>query len=194
MNTEPEKKIIILTAPSGAGKTTIKTRLLKAMADQLSFSVSATTRTIRGGEVDGVDYIFLAESAFKNNIENNRFIEWEMVYPGMYYGTTVEEIHRIWEEGKTPLLDIDVKGALNVKKLFGDQVLSIFIEPPSIEVLEQRLIRRGTDNTENISMRVNKAREEMQYKNSFDKVILNDDIEKATAETAEIVKQFIGLK
>ena len=164
------------------------------MADQLSFSVSATTRTIRGGEVDGVDYIFLAESAFKNNIESNRFIEWEMVYPGMYYGTSVEEIHRIWEEGKTPLLDIDVKGALNVKKLFGDQVLSIFIEPPSIEVLEQRLVRRGTDNTENISMRVNKARDEMQYKNSFDKVILNDDIEKATAETAEIVKQFIGLK
>ena len=194
MNTEPEKKIIILTAPSGAGKTTIKTRLLKEMADQLSFSVSATTRTIRAGEVDGVDYIFLAESAFKNNIESNQFIEWEMVYPGMYYGTSVEEIHRIWEEGKTPLLDIDVKGALNVKKLFGDQVLSIFIEPPSIEVLEQRLVRRGTDNAENISMRVNKARDEMQYKNSFDKVILNDDIEKATAETAAIVKQFIGLK
>jgi guanylate kinase len=194
MNTEPEKKIIILTAPSGAGKTTIKTRLLKEMADQLSFSVSATTRTIRGGEVDGVDYIFLAESAFKNNIESNRFIEWEMVYPGMYYGTSVEEIHRIWEEGKTPLLDIDVKGALNVKKLYGNQVLSIFIEPPSIEVLEQRLVRRGTDNAENISMRVNKARDEMQYKNSFDKVILNDDIEKATAETAAIVKQFIGLK
>jgi guanylate kinase len=194
MNTEPEKKIIILTAPSGAGKTTIKTRLLKEMADQLSFSVSATTRTIRAGEVDGVDYIFLAESAFKNNIESNQFIEWEMVYPGMYYGTSVEEIHRIWEEGKTPLLDIDVKGALNVKKLFGDQVLSIFIEPPSIEVLEQRLVRRGTDNAENITMRVNKARDEMQYKNSFDKVILNDDIEKATAETAEIVKQFIGLK
>jgi guanylate kinase len=194
MNTEPEKKIIILTAPSGAGKTTIKTRLLKEMADQLSFSVSATTRTIRAGEVDGVDYIFLAESAFKNNIESNQFIEWEMVYPGMYYGTSVEEIHRIWEEGKTPLLDIDVKGALNVKKLFGDQVLSIFIEPPSIEVLEQRLVRRGTDNAENITMRVNKARDEMQYKNSFDKVILNDDIEKATAETAAIVKQFIGLK
>ena len=194
MNTEPEKKIIILTAPSGAGKTTIKTRLLKEMADQLSFSISATTRTIRGGEVDGIDYIFLTESAFKNNIANDRFIEWEMVYPGMYYGTSVEEIHRIWEEGKTPLLDIDVKGALNVKKLYGNQVLSIFIEPPSIEVLEQRLVRRGTDNTENISMRVNKARDEMQYKNSFDKVILNDDIEKATAETAEIVKQFIGLK
>jgi guanylate kinase len=194
MNTEPEKKIIILTAPSGAGKTTIKTRLLKEMADQLSFSVSATTRTIRAGEVDGVDYIFLAESAFKNNIESNQFIEWEMVYPGMYYGTSVEEIHRIWEEGKTPLLDIDVKGALNVKKLFGDQVLSIFIEPPSIEVLEQRLVRRGTDNAENITMRVNKSRDEMQYKNSFDKVILNDDIEKATAETAAIVKQFIGLK
>jgi guanylate kinase len=164
------------------------------MADQLSFSVSATTRTIRAGEVDGVDYIFLAESAFKNNIESNQFIEWEMVYPGMYYGTSVEEIHRIWEEGKTPLLDIDVKGALNVKKLFGDQVLSIFIEPPSIEVLEQRLVRRGTDNAENITMRVNKSRDEMQYKNSFDKVILNDDIEKATAETAAIVKQFIGLK
>lgn len=194
MNTVPEKKIIILTAPSGAGKTTIKTRLLKEMADQLSFSVSATTRTIRGGEVDGVDYIFLSESAFKNNIERSQFIEWEMVYPGMYYGTSSQEINRIWNEGKTPLLDIDVKGALSVKKLFGNQVLSIFIEPPSIEILEQRLVKRGTDNATNISMRVNKAKEEMLYKNSFDKVILNDDIERATAETALIIQQFIGLK
>ena len=191
MNTVQEKKIIILTAPSGAGKTTIKTRLLKEMADTLSFSISATTRKIRSGESDGVDYFFVTEATFQNNIENKRFIEWEMVYPGMYYGTSVEEINRIWQEGKTPLLDIDVKGALNVKKLYGNQVLSIFIEPPSLEILEQRLTKRGTDSIENISMRVNKAREEMNYKNSFDRVILNDDIEKATAETALIIHQFI---
>lgn len=191
MNTDLEKKIIILTAPSGAGKTTIKTRLLKEMADQLSFSVSATTRKVRAGERDGIDYNFIGESAFTENIENGQFIEWEMVYPGMYYGTSIDEINRIWEEGKTPLLDIDVKGALNVKKIYGNQVLAIFIEPPSIEVLEKRLIKRGTDSEANITMRVNKAKEEMQYKKSFDKVILNDDIEKATAETAGIIKQFV---
>ncbi|MFN5423117.1 MAG: guanylate kinase [bacterium] len=192
MNTPGDKKIIILTAPSGAGKTTIKTRLLHQMADRLSFSVSVTTRKKRDGEVDGVDYFFVDEASFKNNIDQHQFIEWEMVYPGMYYGTSVEEIDRIWSEGKTPVLDIDVKGAMNVKRMYGDKVLSIFIEPPSIEVLEQRLQRRGTDTAENITMRINKAREEMSYRNSFDKVILNDDIEKATAETRQLIQAFIG--
>lgn len=162
------------------------------MADRLSFSVSVTTRKKRDGEVDGVDYFFVDEASFKNNIDQHQFIEWEMVYPGMYYGTSVEEIDRIWSEGKTPVLDIDVKGAMNVKRMYGDKVLSIFIEPPSIEVLEQRLQRRGTDTAENITMRINKAREEMSYRNSFDKVILNDDIEKATAETRQLIQAFIG--
>lgn len=192
MSTPGDKKIIILTAPSGAGKTTIKTRMLQQMADRLSFSVSVTTRKKRDGEIDGVDYFFVDEANFKNNIEQHQFIEWEMVYPGMYYGTSIEEINRIWSDGKTPVLDIDVKGAMNIKRMYGDKVLSIFIEPPSIEILEQRLKNRGTDNPENIAMRVSKAKEEMTYRNSFDKVILNDDIEKATAETKHIIQEFIG--
>ena len=192
MRETEQHKIIILTAPSGAGKTTIKTRLLAGMADQLSFSVSATTRKIRGGETDGVDYIFIVEEQFKKKIEKDQFVEWQMVYPGMYYGTTVDEMKRIWSEGKTPLLDIDVKGALNVKKMFGEQVLTIFIEPPSMEVLQQRLMRRGTDSAEHIHTRISKAKEEMEYKNSFDKAIMNDDLERATNEVKEIIASFLG--
>lgn len=185
-------KIIILTAPSGAGKTSIKSKLLAVMADQLSFSVSATTRKIRGGETDGVDYIFISEDQFKKKIDKEQFVEWQMVYPGMYYGTTVDEMKRIWSEGKTPLLDIDVKGALNVKKMFGEQVLTIFIEPPSIEILQERLMRRGTESDDHINTRISKAKEEMEYRNSFDKVIMNDDLEKATNEVKEMIAKFRG--
>ena len=192
MTMQENKKIIILTAPSGAGKTTIKSRLLAAMPEMLSFSVSATTRKIRGNETDGVDYIFTSEDIFKNKVSKNEFIEWEMVYPGLYYGTTIDEIHRIWNEGKTPLLDIDVKGAINVKKQFGEQVLTIFIEPPSIEVLQDRLIKRGTDTGENIQTRISKAIEEMTYMHYFDKVILNDDLKQATEETITAVMNFIN--
>ena len=192
MRETEKQQIIILTAPSGAGKTTIKTRLLAGMAEQLSFSVSATTRKIRGGETDGIDYIFIAEEQFKEKIHKDQFVEWQMVYPGMYYGTTVDEMKRIWSEGKTPLLDIDVKGALNVKKMFGEQVLTIFIEPPSMEILQQRLMRRGTESAEHIHTRISKAKEEMEYKNSFDKVIMNDDLERATNEVKEIIASFLG--
>jgi guanylate kinase len=186
-----QKKIIILTAPSGAGKTSVKSRLLDALKKELSFSVSATTRKIRGNEQEGIDYRYTNEEVFKKLIENNSFIEWEMVYPGLYYGTTVQEINSIWEEGKVPVLDIDVKGALNVKKQFGEKVLTIFIEPPSIEVLKERLQKRGTDTAENILIRINKATEEMQYKGKFDQVVLNDDIERAAAEVIALVRQFI---
>jgi guanylate kinase len=192
MRETEQQKIIILTAPSGAGKTTIKTKLLAGMANQLSFSVSATTRKIRGGEKDGVDYIFISEEQFKENIDKEQFVEWQMVYPGMYYGTTVDEMKRIWGEGKTPLLDIDVKGALNVKKMFGEQVLTIFIEPPSIEILQERLMRRGTESSEHINTRISKAKEEMEYRNSFDKVIMNDDLERATNEVTEMITKFLG--
>ncbi len=192
MRETEQQKIIILTAPSGAGKTTIKTKLLAGMANQLSFSVSATTRKIRGGETDGVDYIFISEDQFKENIDKEQFVEWQMVYPGMYYGTTVDEMKRIWGEGKTPLLDIDVKGALNVKKMFGEQVLTIFIEPPSIEILQERLMRRGTESSEHINTRISKAKEEMEYRNSFDKVIMNDDLERATNEVTEMITKFLG--
>jgi guanylate kinase len=191
MRETEQQKIIILTAPSGAGKTTIKTRLLAGMAEQLSFSVSATTRKMRGGETDGVDYIFISEEQFKEKIDKGQFVEWQMVYPGMYYGTTVDEMKRIWSEGKTPLLDIDVKGALNVKKMFGEQVLTIFIEPPSIDILQERLMRRGTESAEHINTRISKAKEEMEYRNSFDRVIMNDDLERATMEVNEIIASFL---
>jgi len=158
----------------------------------LSFSVSATTRKIRAGEKDGVDYVFLNEDEFKHMIEHNEFIEWEMVYPGLYYGTTVDEMKRIWSDDKTPLLDIDVKGAINVKKQFGENVLTIFIEPPSIEVLKERLTKRGTDSDEHIQTRINKATEEIGYKNNFDAIILNDDLKKATEDTISAVLNFIS--
>jgi guanylate kinase len=187
-----KKKIIILTAPSGAGKTNVKSKLLAALTKELSFSVSATTRKIRSNEQEGIDYHFTNEEVFKKLIEKNAFIEWEMVYPGLYYGTTVEELNRIWSEGKLPVLEIDVKGALNVKKQFGHLVLSIFIEPPSIAVLKERLEKRGTDTAENIMTRINKATEELQYKEQFDQVVLNDDIERASAEVIALVRQFIA--
>lgn len=186
------KKIIILTAPSGAGKTTVKSKLLAALTKELSFSVSATTRKIRGNEQEGIDYHFTNEEVFKKLIEKKAFIEWEMVYPGLYYGTTIEELNRIWNEEKVPVLDIDVKGALNVKKQFGNLVLSIFIEPPSIAVLKERLEKRGTDSEETILTRINKATEELQYKELFDEVVLNDDIERASAEVIALVRQFIA--
>lgn len=189
---EGNSKIIILTAPSGAGKTTIKTKLLEEIPELLSFSVSATTRKIRAGEKDGVDYVFLNEDEFKDKIEHNEFVEWEMVYPGLYYGTTVDEMKRIWRDGKTPLLDIDVKGAINVKKQFGENVLTIFIEPPSIEVLKERLFKRGTDSDEHIQTRINKATEEIGYKKNFDTIILNDDLKKATEDTISVVLNFIS--
>lgn len=192
MTMQENKKIIILTAPSGAGKTTIKSSLLEAMAKLLSFSVSTTTRKIRGNENNGVDYIFVTEDVFKNKVKNDEFVEWEMVYPSLYYGTTINEIHRIWNEGKTPLLDIDVKGAINIKKQFGENALTIFIEPPSIEMLQDRLIKRGTDTRENIQTRISKAIEEMTYKSYFDKVILNDNLIQATEETITAVMNFIN--
>lgn len=187
-----QHKIIILTAPSGAGKTSVKTRLLNVLKNELSFSVSATTRKIRGNEQEGIDYHFTNEEVFKKLIESQSFIEWEMVYPGLYYGTTLQEMNRIWNEGKVPVLDIDVKGAMNVKQQFRDKVLSIFIAPPSIDVLKDRLEKRGTDTQENILMRINKATEEMQYREKFDRVVLNDDIERASSEVVALVKQFIA--
>jgi guanylate kinase len=192
MTESVQHKIIILTAPSGAGKTSVKSRLLNTLKKELSFSVSATTRKMRGNEKEGVDYHFINEEAFKELVATNSFVEWEMVYQGLYYGTTVAEINRIWREGKVPVLDIDVKGALNVKKKYGNDVLSIFIEPPSIEVLKERLIKRGTDSEENILMRINKAGEEISYKSMFDRVVLNDDIERATSEVVALVQQFIA--
>ena len=188
------KKIIILTAPSGAGKTTIKSAMLDEMSNSLSFSVSDTTRKIRPHEKDGSDYFFISEEEFKRRIENHEFIEWEMVYPGLYYGTSVNEIGRIWNEGKTPLLDIDIQGALNVKKKYGDDVLTIFIEPPSMEVLYDRLKKRATETPENITIRINKAEGEMKFKDSFDKKILNDNLIEAIKQVKNIIQEFLNSK
>lgn len=192
MSESDKHKIIILAAPSGAGKTSIKSRLLAAMPNQLSFSISAATRKIRGGEQNGVDYFFISEEEFKNKIDNNQFVEWEMVYPGSYYGTTVDELQRIWSENKTPILDIDVQGALHVKEIYGDKAMAVFIKPPSLAVLEERLEKRGTDNAEQIKTRLAKAAEEISFSENFDHIVLNDDLDKASEEVKQLVTAFIA--
>src|SRR6188474_14062 len=184
-------KIIIITAPSGAGKTSITKYLLKTFPDQLTFSISAATRQRRQYEEDGVDYHFMSVEEFKERIKNNSFVEWEMVYEGKYYGTLKSEIHRIWKEGKTPLLDIDVQGAVHVQQEHREQTLSIFIEPPSVDELKRRLSSRGTETPESLATRVNKATYELSFKDHFDKVIVNSDLEKACKEAEMIVRSFI---
>lgn len=184
-------KIIIITAPSGAGKTSITKHLLKTFPDQLAFSISATTRQRREYERDGVDYHFMSVDEFKERIQNNSFVEWEMVYEGKYYGTLKSEIHRIWKQEKTPLLDIDVQGAVHVRQQHHDQTLSIFIEPPSVDELKRRLSSRGTETPESLNTRLNKATYELSFKDHFDKVIINHTLEKACKEAEIIVRAFI---
>ena len=185
-------KIIIITAPSGAGKTSITKHLLRTFPDKLSFSISAATRQKRDHEKDGIDYYFMSVDDFKEKIQQNAFIEWEMVYEGKYYGTLISEIHRIWKEEKVPLLDIDVQGAVHVQQEHREQTLSIFIEPPSVDELKRRLSSRGTETPESLATRVNKATYELSFKDHFDKVIVNSDLEKACKEAANIVSDFIA--
>ena len=184
-------KIIIITAPSGAGKTSI-THYLLSKYPSLAFSISATTRSPRGEEKDSVDYYFISVKDFQQHIQQNDFIEWEMVYEGKYYGTLKSETDRIWSEGRTPLLDIDVQGAIHVQKQFPDTSLSLFIEPPSVEVLRQRLLSRGTETPESLETRVSKASYELSFKHAFDAVIVNDDLQKACTETERIISNFLG--
>ncbi len=185
-------KIIIITAPSGAGKTSITRHLLKSFPDKLAFSISAATRSRRDYETDGVDYYFISVDQFKDKIQHNAFIEWEMVYEGKYYGTLKSEIHRIWKEEKAPLLDIDVQGALHVQQQHPNRSLSIFIEPPSVDELKKRLLSRGTESPESIATRINKASYELSFKDHFDKTIVNDDLNRACEEAEEIVKSFLN--
>ena len=185
------KKIIIIAAPSGAGKTSIVKHLLKQMPEQLAFSISCTTRSPRTGETDGVEYYFTSVEDFENKISKSELAEWEMVYFGKYYGTPVSELERIWEMGKTPLLDIDVKGGLNVRKRFPDSTLALFIQPPSLEELSRRLHARGTETPESLDARINKATYEMSYKGEFDHIILNADLDQACAETEQLVRNFL---
>jgi len=184
-------KLIIITAPSGAGKTSITHYLLNKYP-QLAFSVSAATRLPRGEEKNGVDYYFMSVADFQHKIKENAFIEWEMVYQGKYYGTLKSEIDRIWNNEKTPMLDIDVKGAIHVQQQFPQNSLSIFIEPPSVDVLKKRLESRGTETPESITTRVNKASYEISFKHHFNISIVNDDLSKACIRAEEVIKKFLG--
>lgn len=185
-----QKKVIILTAPSGAGKTSI-TKFLLANYPQLAFSISATTRAPRGAEQDGVDYHFISSADFEGHIDQHDFLEYEMVYEGLYYGTLKSELDRIWAQGKTPVLDIDVKGAIAIQKQLGDQALSIFILPPSIEVLKERLENRNTESAEKMQMRLDKAEYEISHSDQFNAVVKNEILEDACKETAALIQDFI---
>lgn len=191
MTINTQQKIIIITAPSGAGKTSITKYLLQKFSDRLTFSISAATRPCRPNEQNGVDYYFMSEEEFTNKIQHEEFIEWEMVYEGKYYGTLKSEMQRIWGQGKIPVLDIDVKGAIHVQQQFPETTLSIFIEPPSVDELKKRLLGRGTENDDSINARVSKAAYELSFKQSFDHIIVNADLGQACAEAEALVASFI---
>lgn len=188
-----EGKLIIFSAPSGAGKTTIVQYLL-SIFPEISFSISCTTRPKRENEVDGKDYYFLTEEQFQEKINNNEFIEYEEVYKGRYYGTLHSEIERLWNQGKHVIFDIDVRGGLNLKKQFKDRALAIFIAPPSLKDLEERLKNRNTENLESLLTRIQKADEELSFAKDFDAVIINDNLEKAQNKAKTLVKNFLDIK
>ena len=183
-------KIIVLTAPSGAGKTTIAHRLLEAVP-AARFSVSATTRAPREDEQDGVDYFFLSDDAFRARIAEDAFLEYQEVYAGTFYGTLRAEIERVAEDGAA-LLDIDVKGALNVKRLYGDRCLTVFVQPPSLAVLAARLQRRESETETSLAARLERARMEIGYASEFDAVVVNDDLDEAVRETVALVRAFLA--
>jgi guanylate kinase len=184
-------KLIIFSAPSGAGKSTLVQHLLKCNFG-MEFSISATNRPPRGTEKHGVEYYFLTEDEFRAKIANNEFLEYEAVYPGKFYGTLRSEVDRISSENKNVVFDIDVVGGLNIKNEFGDRALAVFIAPPSVEVLRDRLQRRGTDTAEMIDKRVDKAEYEMSFAPRFDVVIVNDDLEKAKTEAEKVISDFLS--
>jgi len=187
------QKIIIITAPSGAGKTSITRHLLNQFP-RLAFSVSAATRSARGFEKDGVDYYFISTQAFQHKIQENEFVEWEMVYEGKYYGTMKKELLRIWGNQQVPVLDIDVKGAIHVQQQYPDSSLSLFIEPPSVDELRRRLMSRGTETPESLQARVNKASFEISFKHQFNHIIVNDNLENACKRASELVRAFLDVK
>lgn len=185
-------KILIFTAPSGAGKTTIVRHLLTYFPD-LAFSVSATTRKQRPNEKDGKDYYFLSQEDFQQKIAQGDFVEWEEVYPGGFYGTLHSEISRLWALGKTIVFDIEVKGATNLKKFYPEDSLAVFVQPPSKEVLFQRLRDRSTEDADSLAARIKRAGEELEYAHSFDRIILNDDLGQALAEAEILTANLLAL-
>lgn len=185
-------KAIIFSAPSGSGKTSLVKHLMQEVPN-LGFSISACTRDKRGRhEVHGRDYYFLSIDEFKQKIDQDAFVEWEEVYAGNFYGTLKEEVHRIWKEGKAVIFDVDVKGGLALKKYFGEQALAIFVKVPSLEVLESRLNDRGTESEESLSRRIYKAKFEMTFEAQFDVTVLNDDFARSSAETVDLVTEFLA--
>jgi guanylate kinase len=190
MDQDTEKKLIIVSAPSGAGKTTIVKHLLSCNLG-LAFSVSATTRDIRPGEVNGKDYFFMPESNFKKMMEAKELLEWEEVYKGVFYGTLKREVNRLMNEGYHVIFDVDVVGGLNIKKSYGDKALSVFVSPPSVLELETRLNNRKTDSAETISKRIDKARWELGFADRFDFILVNDSLEEAKAKVLKRVTDFL---
>lgn len=184
-------KTILFTAPSGAGKTTVVKYLLGKYSEQLAFSISATTRRKRRNEVDGKDYYFLSREKFSEKVDAGEFIEWEEVYPGQFYGTLKSEIDRLWQLGKIVIFDVDVKGATTIKQYFGTKCLAVFVSPPDVDTLINRLVMRGSETPESLEKRISRMKTEMQYRDSFDLVLINDDREKAMSEADEILQRMI---
>ena len=184
-------KVLIFSAPSGSGKSTIVNHIL-GLHPEVEFSVSATSRLPRGEEKDGVEYFFYSADIFRLLVRDDKFVEFEEVYPDRFYGTLKAEVNRIWARGHVIIFDVDVKGGVNLKKYFGEQALSVFIQAPSVEVLRDRLVKRGTDSAEDIEKRVAKAAEEMTYAPKFDKVLINDDLATAFAEAEAMVDAFLA--
>ncbi len=183
-------KVIILSAPSGSGKSTIAAEILIDENLNCSFSVSATSRLPREHEKDGVHYYFLSPEAFRQYIDNKKFVEWEEVYEDQFYGTLQSEVERIWAMGKNIVFDVDVKGGIRLKKRFGEQALSFFIMPPSVEELERRLRARNTESEESLQKRIRRAEEELSYASQFDVVVVNDDLGKAIFEVKKQIIDF----
>ncbi|QNL51312.1 guanylate kinase [Olivibacter sp. SDN3] len=187
-----EGKLIIFSAPSGAGKTTIVKRLLERYGDKIAFSISASTRQPRGEEIDGKDYYFISKEEFLHRIAKKEFVEFEEVYSGTFYGTLRSEIERIWASGKSVIFDIDVIGGLHLKRKFGENALAIFVQPPSMGALIERLRGRGTDSEEKLQERINKADKELGFAEHFDIILNNDDLEEACEQASRLLLDFIN--
>jgi guanylate kinase len=184
-------KLIIFSAPSGSGKTTVVKYLLNSIPE-LAFSISATTRHKRPGEIDGRDYYFLSPEEFRKKIDNGEFLEYEEVYNGLYYGTLRSEIERLWDGGHHVVFDVDVEGGLNIKKQFGDRALAVFLRPPGMQVLMARLKARDTEVEHHLQERIDKALHELKYEDQFDVVIINNILEDTFSQSEEVVRNFIG--